>query len=87
METELETVKHMYTSDAGVLELDHEQLLGLRALADGASEPGAPVSPSDLLAECLGAYLAENKKTLKAIAKAGEQDELERLHAVHGEAA
>jgi hypothetical protein len=54
------------------------------AIADGASEPGAPVSPSDLVNEAIKVYLADKSKALRAIAKADEEAELERVAAVHG---
>jgi hypothetical protein len=58
----------------------------LQALADERSEPGAGVSPSDLVNEALVAYLAgkEQAKQLEAVAKQTEADELERVLAVHG---
>jgi hypothetical protein len=62
------TMKHFFTSDGGVLEVERGQLLDLRALADDESEPGAAVSVSDLLAAALDDYLAPKRKRLASIA-------------------
>jgi dsDNA-binding SOS-regulon protein len=81
MPNETDTVKHSYSSDAGVIEIDHDHVLDLRLLADGRSTPGSPVSVSDVLAEALAEYLQKNAEQLGDFFKTAEQEELERVAA------
>jgi dsDNA-binding SOS-regulon protein len=75
---------HTFTSDGGTLEVAHQDLLDLRALADERSSPGAPVGVSDVVAEALDAFLAGQRTNLHKITEQAAQDERERVEAEHG---
>ena len=78
---------HTFTADAGVLSISHEHVLDLRALSSHRTQPGQPVSISDLMAEALDAYMGNCAKELAAIAAEAEQAEAARVAAEHGAAA
>jgi hypothetical protein len=74
-----------YTSPSGPpIELEAEHVHDLIALADDRSEPGKPVTPSDLVAEAVADFLKGKKQALAGIAKRAAKDERKRVHAEHG---
>jgi hypothetical protein len=70
--------------DAFTFEIEHENLLDLRALAATRSAPGAPVSPGDVITEAVSGCLDRHRDELAEIATQAEQAEALRVATVHG---
>jgi hypothetical protein len=77
---------HYISANGPELVIPAEALQALVALAGERSGPGDGVTPSDIINEILGDYLAEKdvQKKLAAIDKADAEAERERVHALHG---